>query len=1194
MTLSRHWRCAVIGLAMAAAGPAWSATDLAISQIYAGGGEAGSTYTHDFVEIINRSGVPVPLDGKSIQIASPIEDFVVAAALPDISLQPGQYFLLRLAGGTDGAAWPLAADAVGTLDLPIPFGKVALVEGTSDLDCGAGQVPCSGIQLARVLDLLGYDDPDSMYEGAIPAPELGVDTAAIRAGAGCTDSDDNGSDFSAGPPSPRNTGSARNACVDIPLQGRGRLEPRHVNVGRTSLLTVEVLAASNPASTGIAVRADLRPVGGSATQALRDDGSQGDLVGGDGIYSFAVPVPTGTTSGEKSLAFSIVDGQARSAQGDAVLTVTTSVAIHAIQGAGRVSPLLGSHVDTTGIVTAVTRDGFFVQSAAGEADANAATSQGLHVFTAKAPPAAAAVGNRVQVSGRVIEQTSASVAHAMSQTAITEASVTRVSGGHALPAPVTLTTQLAGPGSAIDALERLEGMRVTVPSLTVTGPVDGLRDETTASSQATGEFYGVLSSVPRPFREPGINALDLTPIPPGLTPPRFDSNPERLRVASAGQTGAVAMAVDTGATVTGLLGVLGYDVDTYTLLPDPGAATSTTGGALPRAVTVPAANEVSIAHLNLRRLYDDMNNAGDDPVLDMEAYERRLSKTALAICAFLHAPDIISVSDVENLVTLQDLATKVHQQRVGPCQTYPNYTALVPTGSDPSGLNTGYLVKQARISFKPRVEIEQLLPQGSSELFANPDGSTQPLFDRPPVLLVAAVNTDNGGRYRFSVLASHLHPLEGIDSLTPGSSGWQTRGAQIRSRRSAQARFLAGFLQARQSSLPDEKIVVTGDFNAHGFSDGFVDVMGIVSGREVPAGSVLVHVGSPVDQPLTNLTLGLPASERYTEVARGQAQALSHMLVNQALLNDLPGIRVEHARLNADFGIDNFGDGAIPVRYADEDPAVLYLTGAGHEADLELLLYPAVEPTYAGGTLFLDGEVWNRGPNPATDVVVRVHVNMPAGTVQPEFESLVNCTVVAEDADGTTHECHFASLMPGTHRFTFTAGSQLSDVDRNLIVSATVESAGQDPDPDNNAASWSTTLQRPETNLDVSVYEQATVAEFDTAHVEYVMQNNGNMGAIDPRVEFTISGGKVKAAARAPAGWACSEAVPEGPQFRITCQFSGMMPMGVPEPMYLDITSGRPALITTTATISAPGMNDPEPSNNSAYYRINIMRRTTQ
>lgn len=876
--------------------------------------------------------------------------------------------------------------------------------------------------------------------------------------------------------------------------------------------------------------------------------------------------------------------------------MTTSVAIHAIQGNGRVSPLLGADVNTAGIVTAVTPDGFFLQSAVGEADANAATSQGLYVFTGSTPPAAATVGDRVQVSGRVVEQVPASDTHQLSQTTIAAPSITRISSGHTLPAPITITTLLAGPGSAVDALEHLEGMRVAVPSLTVTGAVDGIVDEVAAFSEATGEFHGVLATVPRPFREPGIGVLDLTPIPGNITPPRFDTNPERLRVASAGQAGAAVVAVDTGAIVTGLVGVLGYGSGTYTVLPDPGATVSVTGGALPVAVTMPLANEVTVAHVNLRRFQDATNNAGNDIVLTPEAYQRRLDKAAKAICAFLHAPDIIIVSEIENQNALHELATKIDHQSGGRCETDPRYLGIVHPGNDPSGLNTGMLLKQARTAYSnaPRVELHQVLQEGKGELFANPDASTLPLFERPPIFLRSIINNDNGGRYALTVLAGHVLALDGINSLYPGPGGWVTHGAYVRNRRAAQARYLAAWLQSRQASRPDEKIVVAGDFNAHEFSDGFVDVMGAITGREAASGALLVPVGNSLAMPLTNLTLQLPAADRYTDMARGQAQALSHVIVNQALLDDLPDLRVEHARINADFGIDNFGDHTVPLRFADRDPAVLYLTDAGQEADLELLLDPAVEPAYAGGTQFLGGQVWNRGPNPATDVVVRVHVNMPAGSVAPEFESLVTCTIVAEDATGTIHECLFQNISPGMHPFMFSAGSQLSDVGRDLVVSATVEAAGLDPDPGNNSAGWSTTLRRPETNLDVSVFEQARVAEFDTASVKYVVQNSGNMGAIDPRVEFTIAGGKVKAAARAPEGWACSAAVPDGPQLRITCQFSGMMPMGVPEPMYLDITSGRPALITTTATISAPGMNDPEPSNNSTYYRINILRRTTQ
>src|SRR3546814_1991028 len=79
------------------------------------------------------------------------------------------------------------------------------------------------------------------------------------------------------------------------------------------------------------------------------------------------------------------------------------VPVHAIQGAGAISPLLGQTVITSAIVTAVRNNGFFIQMPDAEADANPLTSEGVFVFTSAAPPADVVVGNRVQVRGEVQE-----------------------------------------------------------------------------------------------------------------------------------------------------------------------------------------------------------------------------------------------------------------------------------------------------------------------------------------------------------------------------------------------------------------------------------------------------------------------------------------------------------------------------------------------------------------------------------------------------------------------------------------------------------------------------------------------------------------------------------------------------------------------------------------------------------------------
>ncbi|MEZ4903717.1 MAG: hypothetical protein R2822_19155 [Spirosomataceae bacterium] len=147
----------------------------------------------------------------------------------------------------------------------------------------------------------------------------------------------------------------------------------------------------------------------------------------------------------------------------------------------------------------------------------------------------------------------------------------QISTGNPLPTPVSLTTTFPDPAGPHDQLERIEGMRVAVASLTVGGPTMGNVNEPNATATSTGVFYGVVTGLSRPFREAGIQAPDPAPSGSGTIPPipRFDANPERIRVDSDGLTGGPLLDVGTGAVVTGLIGPLDYTFRTYTILPDP-------------------------------------------------------------------------------------------------------------------------------------------------------------------------------------------------------------------------------------------------------------------------------------------------------------------------------------------------------------------------------------------------------------------------------------------------------------------------------------------------------------------------------------------------------------------------------------------------------------------------------------------------
>jgi hypothetical protein len=224
-------------------------SSVVVSQVFAGGGNAGATYTNDFVELFNRGGTALDLSGWTIQYASASSTSWQTTALSG-SIAPGRYYLVQLAS-TASVGSPLpTADATGTTNLASAGGKIALVRDSTGLTCGASPGSCANAPLIE--DLVGYGSATD-YEGAGPAPALSSTTAAVRAGGGCIDTNANASDFSAVAPVPRNALSSSASCSAGPASGAASaavdvdLQPvMSIALERSSLSFGSVLSGSTP------------------------------------------------------------------------------------------------------------------------------------------------------------------------------------------------------------------------------------------------------------------------------------------------------------------------------------------------------------------------------------------------------------------------------------------------------------------------------------------------------------------------------------------------------------------------------------------------------------------------------------------------------------------------------------------------------------------------------------------------------------------------------------------------------------------------------------------------------------------------------------------------------------------------------------------------------------------------------------
>lgn len=714
-----------------------------------------------------------------------------------------------------------------------------------------------------------------------------------------------------------------------------------VTEGNAGTVTAAFSVSLNIPAGPSGVTFDIATADNTATTANSDydpSSSVGaTIASGNTSYTFNVTVNGDATVEPNESFFVNVTNVTGATVGDAqgLGTITNDdvllTPIHDIQGNGASSPLVGQSVTTRGVVTGLKSNGFFMQEPDATVDADPATSEGLYVFTSSAPTAA--VGDLVQVTATVAEYAPGRG----SFTELTTPIVAVSSSGNPLPAPIALSVTLPDPAGAWDQLERLEGMRVSVASFTVTAATAGSTNEANATGSSNGVMHGVVTGVPLPLREAGIQYPDALPLP---TVPRWDSNPELLRLDSDGQPGATQLNLSGGAILTGIVGPLEYAFDRYTLLPDLATPPSVTAGMAATAVTTPLTTEFTVGSYNLERFFDTVNDPGvSEPVLTAVAYGNRLGKASLGIRDYLKTPDVVGVAEVENLTTLQDIATKINADAVAASQPNPLYVAYLVEGNDVGGIDVGFLVKTATVvGTTPRVEVLSVSQELDGTLFTNPDTTTVTLNDRPPLMLRAVVHHANGNSFPVTVIVNHLRSMSGVDDTAAGTAGWTTEGERVRAKRLAQAVDLATFVQARQVADPTEAIVLVGDFNAFDVNDGYGDSMSTIAGVTFPDNTTTVPGDGTdlVNPDFVNLATTAPAAERYSFVFDGTRQSLDHVLVNSPLVAGTSARRLEHARINADFPESSrslYGP-TDATRLSDHDPLVAYFSLATFPVEL--------------------------------------------------------------------------------------------------------------------------------------------------------------------------------------------------------------------------------------------------------------------
>lgn len=178
---------------------------IVINEIYTGGGILGATLTNDFIELKNIGSTTASLNGATIQYGSATGAFTQYHTLPNITLPPGQTYLIQ--EGSDGGGiinlvnpnlivntvlnFDGSGPIVGVgLGIALTSGKVALASNTTQV---------TGPTASNVLDFVGYGLANQ-YEGSGAAPSPSILNSISRI---TGDTNNNSVDFTVALASPQ-------------------------------------------------------------------------------------------------------------------------------------------------------------------------------------------------------------------------------------------------------------------------------------------------------------------------------------------------------------------------------------------------------------------------------------------------------------------------------------------------------------------------------------------------------------------------------------------------------------------------------------------------------------------------------------------------------------------------------------------------------------------------------------------------------------------------------------------------------------------------------------------------------------------------------------------------------------------------------------------------------------------------------
>jgi hypothetical protein len=588
--------------------------------------------------------------------------------------------------------------------------------------------------------------------------------------------------------------------------------------------------------------------------------------------------------------------------------------IHAVLGGGHLSPYAGQDVSgVAGIVTDVISSGFYMQDA--KLVGNTPFKQAIEVYTGSKPTVVA--GDDVTVSGEVTEYypDQSDTPSALPVAELEHVTVTVVSTGNALPAPVLIGADGVLPpaqhiftgGStsvdvttvnsfdprtrALDFYQGLDSMYVQVENPVATGPTN---DYAFAVAPDNGDGAGTRTAAGG-LADTGPTVTNARSIvvyaPDGITPPT----------------------VNTGDTFAGPVEGIMTEYEGNPELDLTASVSGVSNGLTPQSAAPAGPNQLSVATYNLDNLSPDTSPA-------------KFASLGSQIVNNLGSPDILAVQEIQDndgstddgvvdcSVTMSDLVNAIVAAG-GP--TY-SWTEVDPV-NDQDGGEPGGNIRQVTM-YRTDVGLTfDSIPGGGSTVADSVTGArantalaqspgridpTNPAYNAGYTLTSPATSRTMPSSASRKPLAAQFtwdgHSLFVINNHLDAKleddaafGRYQPPVLWSEIQRTQQTTLIHSFVQSIEQAYPRAWVVVLGDMNDQGFEPAITEL--------------------EQNRALIDTANALPVAQRYDYVYDGDSETLSGLLVSPGLRNLISGAGPVH--INADFA----------GQTSDHDPLLAYI-----------------------------------------------------------------------------------------------------------------------------------------------------------------------------------------------------------------------------------------------------------------------------